>query len=323
MFSVCGAPVNVVSSTARLGKQIESLWESLFVLGDEPIADTQVFVALNFTESIVTSVSIPSGETVYESDGLTIHKTSSGFIVESGKSYVDLDVSSSQGNGVIDHSFWGASLEHRREFFLLTLLMALRPHGYYGLHADAVVIDDTGYLVVGESGAGKTTLTLALIDQGWQYLSDDALTLKVVSDSVKAFAFRRGFSLTSQTRKFFPRSAPSHANLPIVSKGKVMVDIAEAYPYSQVQTCAPSVILFPTIADSPTSRLVATEKSSAIVRLVEQSPGIMTDKTLASRQLAALGKLVDSAQCYRIEVGRDVYENPNALAELIRKAGKA
>ena len=101
-----------------------------------------------------------------------------------------------------------------------------------------------------------------------------------------------------------------------------MVDIAKAYPNAQALTCTPSVVLFPSIADRATSRLVEIEKSSTIVRLVEQSPGIMTDRALGSKQLAALGKLVDSTGCYRIEVGRDVYETPGAVANLVSEAGK-
>ena len=41
------------------------------------------------------------------------------------------------------------------------------------LHAAAVARGDDLVLLAGESGAGKTTLSLALLEAGWTYLSDD------------------------------------------------------------------------------------------------------------------------------------------------------
>lgn len=55
------------------------------------------------------------------------------------------------------------------------------------LHAAAVARDDELILLAGESGAGKTTLTLALLDDGWSYLSDDLAPLAVETGLVHPF----------------------------------------------------------------------------------------------------------------------------------------
>lgn len=44
-------------------------------------------------------------------------------------------------------------------------------------HAAVVVRDGRGLVIPGPSGQGKTTLTVALLQQGWRYVTDEALAL--------------------------------------------------------------------------------------------------------------------------------------------------
>src|SRR5439155_1238636 len=58
-----------------------------------------------------------------------------------------------------------------KEFFLLTpLLFLMHRFGYFELHAAGCAYEDSGYLLLGASGSGKTTATLSLIASGWKYL---------------------------------------------------------------------------------------------------------------------------------------------------------
>lgn len=50
---------------------------------------------------------------------------------------------------------------------MVSLLWLLRNHGLYALHANALVKDKVGILLVGHTGSGKTTAALSLIRQGW------------------------------------------------------------------------------------------------------------------------------------------------------------
>lgn len=58
---------------------------------------------------------------------------------------------------------------------------------YVTLHAAAVARDGELVLLAGESGAGKTTLTLALLDAGWTYLSDDLAPVSIDTGLVHPF----------------------------------------------------------------------------------------------------------------------------------------
>ncbi|MEE2694817.1 MAG: HPr kinase/phosphatase C-terminal domain-containing protein [Pseudomonadota bacterium] len=52
------------------------------------------------------------------------------------------------------------------------------------LHSTAVVLDDNGVLIIGESGSGKSDLALRLIDGGATLISDDITICKKKNDKV-------------------------------------------------------------------------------------------------------------------------------------------
>lgn len=59
---------------------------------------------------------------------------------------------------------------------VVTHLLAHRER--FILHGGAIVADDCAYLILGESGRGKSTLGLAALEAGWQLLADDGAILR-------------------------------------------------------------------------------------------------------------------------------------------------
>ncbi len=61
------------------------------------------------------------------------------------------------------------------DWLWLAVAKFCKPEGWEFLHAAAVAQEDGVTLIIGPSGAGKTTALLAMLDAGAQYLSDDAV----------------------------------------------------------------------------------------------------------------------------------------------------
>jgi hypothetical protein len=59
----------------------------------------------------------------------------------------------------------------------IALAWLLAPRGRFLVHGAAVARDDVGYLVLGESRAGKSTLAAGALEAGWSVLSDDLVVL--------------------------------------------------------------------------------------------------------------------------------------------------
>jgi hypothetical protein len=71
---------------------------------------------------------------------------------------------------------------------LLLLNAALdREPGIVAAHAAAVARDGIAALVCGDGGAGKTTLTVALLRQGCAYLTDEVALMDPIHGSVRAY----------------------------------------------------------------------------------------------------------------------------------------
>src|SRR5262245_56669307 len=70
------------------------------------------------------------------------------------------------------------------------------------IHAAAVAIEDKAVLIVGQSGAGKTSIALSCVTQGWSYLGDDAVIVR--ADPARVGALYSSARLRADTFARFP-----------------------------------------------------------------------------------------------------------------------
>ena len=319
-YSLCGVPIRVECQTARQDSDIRLLWQRLFFLREKTSSGRPASVFLHLQSTGQAPGRPWNGDVVFESSALRVLKTEDGFRLECASSALDLQLGRSRGAGILDATFWETPVPHQRDFFLLAFLMLLRRHGMYGLHASAATIDGTGCLIVGPSGCGKTTLTLALLRQGWRYLSDDALLLRAGSRGVEALAFRRGFSCTPDTAAHFPELGLSGGRRAGSNDGKAFVDIEHIYPGKLAPCCRPRVVVFPKVVTQPRSQLVPVTQTSALTGLIQQSPGILTDPPSVAQQMEVLRLLVEGARSYQLLLGQDALHESAAVSGLLRRA---
>lgn len=313
-FALCDLRVSLHASDAVLLARTQAVWSALFAIepaGAEEMSGPRVRVQVTHGPAQLPS---DAGEPVFASASFSVFRRDGGYLLASRGSTVE--VGKGRLQAALDARLWQRPLQEQRELFLTSMLMALHPLQRYGLHANGLVRDGRGLLIVGDSGAGKTTLTLALMRAGWSYLSDDAIVLRECEGDVEALALRRGISCTSRTRVRFPEVRPMGSRWQELAAGKWLGDVDAA---SRVARCTPRALVFPQVAEVARSVRRPLGDTEVLAQLLRQSPGIVAGAETAKAQLDVLRNLVRQAPGHALDVGADVFSEERALSRLLEE----
>jgi len=208
-------------------------------------------------------------------------------------------------------------------FFCLPLFEALRHHGLYFLHAAALRSpEQEGYLFVANAYSGKTSLTLALIRQGFRYLSDDTVFLRNSPQGLEVLSWARAFHVPSELSRVYPELAHLAArpdSSPFHPKKELAME--EFYPERHItRLLNPQWLFFPALTGEPVTRLEPLSSAQALPLLLPQSLSVMFDRGLAPEHLRALKLLLASARSFRLWSGTDIKSDPPRLQAVLQKA---
>jgi hypothetical protein len=210
--------------------------------------------------------------------------------------------------GAGPQSIWAAS----HLLFTPALLEMMRRRGLFGIHAGGLVIDGRAILLAGASGAGKTTLTLALLRAGFGFMGDDTLFLSPDERGLRIQAFPDEVDVTPGTAQLFPELGLPGSEACSHPEHKRPVRAEIAYGLDVAWEARPGILIFPRVAHADHSVLTPMGPQEA---LVELAPNVLlTDPRAAQAHFDAIAELARSSRCYRLETGRDL----EAVAQVIR-----
>ncbi len=296
------------------------LQDMSFVSLQEGEEKTSLCLSIRMSDQVVNFSG--AAREVFRMDGLCGREQGSDFYLTEGTSILHLQVSKGEGEATLASSFFQQPPLLQQRFWGFGLLKLLRSVGLYGLHAAGVVSPTgLGLLVVGESGCGKSTLAIRLIREGWCYLSDDTVLLRLQPEGVEALAFRKPFSINTD-------NDPEYADLPLggedgphsSGKKKRRVDIQDAYPEQYVTGCVPQMVIFPVIIPELQSTLHPIGRLSALGRLLSQSGPQLFDKRTMPHHLEVLNRLVSHCRIFELRAGLDLYREPGTFDRLVSEA---
>ncbi len=221
------------------------------------------------------------------------------------------------GSVVLHHSFKKKTPLSKHNFFLIGLIYILSSQGIFDLHAAGLVRNDTGYLLLGDPGSGKSTITLSLVRQGWKYLSDDALLLKSSGGGIEVLAFRKEFYLDTVLVNYYPEIAPYLGRAISGDSNKRFLNMDSVYPDRFCPNGFPKVLIFTHIVPQLESKLVPVDKITALIELTKQSASIFLNRWNAQTHFEVLKQLVDQTAWYQLFAGRDLYEEPEKITEVL------
>ena len=248
---------------------------------------------------------------------LSIAETDGYVYLTDGFSSAQLQLRSGKGLMNLHRLFKYKNAISKQNFFLISLILLLSQWGFYDLHAAGVVKDGVGYLVLGESGSGKSSATLSLVSQGWHYLSDDALLLRRTPDGIEALAFRQKFYLDQSLVYHFPEIAPFLEKRTGGSSTKQFLELGKVYPDQFKPRCYLKFLIFSRIVHQPKSTLVTLDKTSAMIKLIKQSESLSIKKRGSKDHLNFLKELASRTRCYELSAGLDLYKNPKSISLML------
>ena len=204
----------------------------------------------------------------------------------------------------------------RLEDILFTgLAPFLRRRGYFLAHAFAAARSGQAVLLVGPSNSGKTTAGLSLISDGWGYLANDVVLLKLRGDEVYALPTPGTVGLSTQTINLIPgleaiRDRMSEGEF-IGKKYLPVLEIVSSWTVpAPVRT-----ICFPKIDRHQVHQLKKISKAITFARLMESSTD-RWDQAMLEDHVNLLHCLIEQADGYELRVGDQVANWSESLSEI-------
>ena len=190
-----------------------------------------------------------------------------------------------------------------RTFLMAVVIVLLRRVGWYHLHA-ATAIDPQGrgWLVAGNAHAGKSTTAALLAASEWRVGTDDAAFLERQGDRILVHTCRAPIALRDGGRQLLARAGG--VDLPDRGKtGYWPEDLGGVW----TPLVDPQIVIFTAVGNVRTSAK-PMDRRSAVAELVRWSAWVMLEPDSAQAHLDVLTRLTGQARCYRVRLGRDLFE---------------
>lgn len=196
-----------------------------------------------------------------------------------------------------------------RGFLLIVLIFLWKRDGRYHVHA-GIARDPGGrnWMLVGNSGSGKSTTMALLATRHWEVSTDDIAFLMDGGGEVSVLGFRDRIALRPGGIDLL--GSAGGIDLPRRNKTGFWPEELGA---RWIQTVPPDIVVF-TEGLAERTRLEPAEPREILNRLIQGSIWVMFETTRAAEHLEVLSRLGRQARCYRAMLGPDLFNHPEALA---------
>jgi HprK-related kinase A len=182
-------------------------------------------------------------------------------------------------------------------------------HQFLIIHAAVAECNGQAFVFPGMPGSGKSTLCAALVASGWRLLSDEMTLLSIYDGLV--YPVPRPISLKNQSIDLIRSLYPDMIMGQIIndtSKGTVVhMRPPDLSVHLGLNPARPTKLVFPQYQHQSSTKLVALNKGSALLKAVEQS---FNYNVLGLKGFNCLSDLIDNCDCYDF-----TYSNlPEAIA---------
>jgi hypothetical protein len=230
-----------------------------------------------------------------------------------------IELASGQLHFTLNEQVFDAPYSTWSDLVAAPLAAAWRHHGFYPLHAAAVSFaDGCAPLIIGASGTGKTTTSLALLEGGGVWRSDDKVLLHACAGTVTAASLYANTNLAPATIAAHHSLHFALARPPINDTNDkrpcLLTEVSRAVDLSPFM---PTALLFPRQVSRPESALRRLDELDVLMRLSAQSPS-SADRERVRRQHEHLVALARRVPAWELEAGADVLHSAVSFAGRVR-----
>jgi hypothetical protein len=189
------------------------------------------------------------------------------------------------------------------------------------VHAALVSYNGDGILLVGPSGAGKTTSSLSCMTAGFRYLAEDLAGLEILGDGAPWGHSVYGSALVDEeTLRRLP-TLREHAIAGRYShEEKQLVLISQVNPAELMSNTRIRVVALVRLAEENRTRVRPATKGESLLAMVRSAlqRGVLSP---GRRGFELLGCLSEDVPSFWLEVGPDLKDVPRFLRALLRGSG--
>ena len=215
------------------------------------------------------------------------------------------------------HSDWPELVEEVEQQLVLLLARAWAQAGWTPLHAAALIPpgENRCVLLCAPSGAGKTTLTVALLRRGWRTLGDDKTLLRKEADGVVARALAQRFHLHPSASRWFPE-AGNISRSPRYSRwtDKRVVQIEEVWPDRLQERARPAGLV--QLERIENGLIFGSLDQIKTLNTLLRQVAIPTDPEHARPLVSCIASTAAKINSALLKIGNEIFTDPAAM-ELI------
>lgn len=178
----------------------------------------------------------------------------------------------------------------------------LRERGLTMIHAGAIGNADGAVLIVGKTGAGKSTTTLTCLNAGLHYLADDRCLLRL-EPLPQAYCVYNSAKLHLTQMERFPTLLAQVNNLAAATTEKALIYLQQFAP-QQIAPCLPiRAILLAKVAGTTTTTLAPVSRMAVLRDFVTST--LVYQPGAVQAEVHLMTELVRRVPCYQINLGSD------------------
>jgi hypothetical protein len=192
------------------------------------------------------------------------------------------------------------------------------------IHTALVARDGKGILLVGKSGSGKSTSSLACIAAGFDYLSEDYVGLEECADGsfLGHSLYNSVFVKTTHLARFEELFAYAcKGRLPHEEKSVIV--LSQLFPERLQKSVPIRALAFPQIGNVERTEFRPASKGEALLALGPSSLLQIPNRRLGKQVFGRLAELVARVPCYCLRLGRDLRSIPTCVDDLLSQLGPA